>query len=77
MNDYFPILLIFGFVITFAIFVIFLFSRKEHIPRDPFLCAKFQDFDDQLMVFSELIEKLNRENEQLRAQTKLNAARKH
>ena len=65
MNDYFPLMLIFGFVITFAIFIIMLFSYKTPFFESEDYSEKIND-SEQVKIFVDLIEKLKKENLELR-----------
>lgn len=65
MNDYFPLLLVFGFVITFAIFVIIVFApRNYHIDDEEILKKSYRD---ELNNCLNMVERLRKENLELRA----------
>jgi uncharacterized protein YdeI (YjbR/CyaY-like superfamily) len=65
MNDYFPVLLIFGFIITFAIFVISVLSNsKPHIELEDY--SERIHMSEQISTFLDLIERLKKENQELR-----------
>ena len=65
MNDYFPILLIFGFVITFAIFIIILFSQKKPFTELENFEEKIND-GEQMSALMDLVAQLRKENLELR-----------
>lgn len=65
MNDYFPLLLVFGFVITFVIFVIMLFSPKKSFNEIENFEEKIKDWDE-MAELTDLVNQLKKENLELK-----------